>query len=217
MTAICFLPTQENVELQRLLKQEYIKTSYLVFINELLFTISSVAARPETQSDQQWAVTPTPVNPLLGGTVPGEQIKALMDTVLFVANKILLDNVYRYVKEQTGHALLSQLSDRTFVYHIHVSPFYISQVLEDARIQVNEIDRPAVENFFARKICDFIDTSYAANPNEYNTALVSLYEMMSQKVYHLQPTMYKFELIDFKQPMLIYSQRSQDAGHATYG
>ena len=191
MLKAVFLPTNENLELQRLLKTEYLKPPYSVFVDEVLHTLN--------------------IHPVIQKPIA----TAVMDTVLFVINKILLDNVYRHVNGNTGSVLLQQIANCTFSKDLHIHPFYVNQILEEA--QINLDDKTELENRLCKGICAYLGYIYTANAQAFNVVVVSLYEMMSMRTGSLEAYSYRFELVDYKQPILIFNQRSPDANHKTYG
>ena len=190
MLKAVFLPTTENLELQQVLKAEYLKPSYSVFTHEVLTILN--------------------IHPVIQRPIAN----AVIDTILFVINKIILDNVYRHVNGNSGNVLIQQLSNGNFSKDLYIHPFYLSQILEEAHINVE--DKTELENLLSKGIFRYLDYIYTSNLEAFNIAILKVYEMLSIRASSLRVFSYRFELVDYKQPILIFTQRSANANHRSH-
>ena len=173
-----FLTVKENVELQKALKLEYAKIDYACFVNEILFKMNN--------SNAAIALT-------------------MCDDLLFMLNKVLLDNIFRHVANRTPHLLLGLLANKMFGKDIYINPFYVSQIIEDTGIQIE--DKTELENLITYRLQIYIDNIYVHNADVMNAAITAMFEVMYNNLQHINFGFYKFELMNYVQPILLYTER----------
>lgn len=178
---MAFLSQKENRELQKSLKLEYARLDYVCFVNELLFSMNN--------SDSSRAIM-------------------MCDELLFVLNKILLDNIFRYVADKRAHDFMVLLAHRTFSKDIYVNPFYVNQIIECTGIQLE--DKTELENTITRKLQVYIDQIYTTNAESMNIPLLAVFETMFLNLQHINIGYYKFELMNYVQPILLYAERQYE-------
>lgn len=182
MLKACFLPPAANRLLQTEMKA-YPTMSYICMVNDMMFHLQ--------------------VDPNL--------CKAVLDATFNVMNKVILDNIYKYVNHNRADWLLHHVNHKTFMMDAHINVFYINQILEEAHIFIE--DKTEVENYLARHLSRYLQEIYLANADRLNICILGLYEALTEKVGHLDCSYYKFELVNHHQPVLLYSERSTDASH----
>lgn len=175
---LAVLSAKENRELQKALKIEYARLDYVCFVNELLFRMGN--------SNSTVALT-------------------MCDDLLFILNKILLDNVFRHVVSKDSHTFMFQLAHRTFSKDIYINPFYINQIIESSGIYLE--DKTELENELVRRLQTYLDDIYCNHAEALNIPLLAVFEMMFLNLQHINIGYYKFELMHFVQPMLLYTER----------
>jgi len=178
---MAFLPAKENRELQAELKLEYVKLDYVCFVNELLFYLNN--------RDPQLTVQ-------------------ICNNLLFVLNKILLDNLFRHIAYKTPERLMVLLANRTFSKDIYINPFYTSQIIEATGLYIE--DKMEVENHINKKLQQYIDSIYMSNSDALNVCLMNMFNVMYQNFHHIDFSHFKFELLDYRQPMLLYTERQHE-------
>lgn len=176
-----FLSHKENRELQKALKLEYARLDYVCFVNELLFRMNN--------SDASVAVS-------------------MCDDLLFILNKVLLDNIFRYVAEKRTHDFMALLAHRTFSKDIYINPFYVSQIIESTGLYIE--DKTELENHITRRLQLYIDQIYTTNAETMNVPLMGVFEAMFLNLQHLNIGYYKFELMNWVQPILLYTERQYE-------
>lgn len=178
---MAFLSQKENRELQKSLKLEYARLDYVCFVNELLWSMNN--------SDSSRAVM-------------------MCDELLFVLNKILLDNIFRYVADKRMHDYMYLLAHRTFSKDIYINPFYVNQIIESTGIVLE--DKTELENTITRKLQVYIDQIYTTNAESMNIPLLAVFETMYLNLQHINIGYYKFELMNYVQPILLYAERQYE-------
>jgi hypothetical protein len=177
-----FLTAKENRELQQALKLQYARLDYVCFVNELLFSVNN--------SNSSVAIT-------------------MCDDLLFVLNKILLDNIFRYVVAKNTHGFMFLLAHGTFGKDIYINPFYVAQVLESTGVYISDEDKTEIENKIIQKLQLYIDDMYSTNTDSLNVPLLGMFEVMFNNLQHINIGYYKFELMNYVQPILLYTERHQ--------
>ena len=177
MLKMAFLCAKENLAVQREIKLEREKLDYVCFVNDLLFKLKA----------QNYQI-----------------VAGLCDDLLFVLNKIIIDNVFRYVHNKDGLSFINIISSRQFANYIFINPFYIDQVFD--LISVHPDDKVEVENYFHAKLLSYIQSIYFNNSDTMNMALMDLYDSMLHSAGYLNIKYYKFELHNYYQPILMYAE-----------
>lgn len=173
-----YLPSKENIDIQNELKFEYIKLEYLCFINEMLFQLNN-----KEQAN----------------------IQQLATNVYYVVNKILLDNLFKYIATRTPDKFIWLINNGTFCEDIYINSFYTKQVLE--RLDIEIADEGGAESIIRRMIEGYIRRIYAANTKRINAALLTMFDSMHAYFYYLNISYYKFEIVNNNQPVLFYAER----------
>lgn len=172
-----FMTPQENRELQKALKIEYAKLDYVCFVNELLFRMNN--------SNASIAMT-------------------MCNDFLFILNKVLLDNIFRYVATKDTHKFMTLLAHGTFSKDMYVSPFYVNQIIEASGIYLE--DKTELENEIVRRLQVYIDDIYTKHVETLNIQLLAMFESMWRNFQHLNIAYFKFELMNYVQPILLYTE-----------
>jgi hypothetical protein len=180
---LIFLPENQNNQLMQFLKTERAKLDYVCFVNELLFTMNN--------PDSTVALT-------------------MVNDLSFILNKVILDNVFRYVLSKNTHHFLALLAHRTFSKDIYINPFYISQVIECSKVQLPEEDKTEIENLIRYRLQHYIDDIYTTNSESINVCLLDIFEMLTCNLGHLNVSYYKFELMDYRKPIILYTLRQNE-------
>lgn len=176
-----FLSAQENRELQQALKLEYARLDYVCFVNELLFSMN--------KSDASIAVS-------------------MCDELLFILNKILLDNIFRYIANKAAHDFMVLLAHRTFSKDIYINPFYVNQIIDSTGLYIE--DKTELENILTYKLQVYIDEMYCKNAESLNIPLMGVFDVMYRNLQHINIAYYKFELMNYVQPILLYTERQYE-------
>ena len=176
-----FLTVKENRELQQTLKLEYARLDYVCFVNELLFSMNT--------SDASIAVW-------------------ICDDLLFMLNKILLDNIFRFIAMKIPHNFMVLLAHRTFSKDIYINPFYVNQIIEATGLYIE--DKTEIENMIIRRLQLYIDEMYTKNAESMNVSLLASFDVMYRNLQHLNIGYYKFELMNYVQPILLYTERQHE-------
>lgn len=183
MLKAAFLPEDENALLQKELRVEYIKMDYLCFINELMFFMRSHPSFTQKVSYH----------------------------VFLVLNKILLDNIFKHVTQKSSDLILHQLSHKTFSKDIFINNFYTSQLLEAGNIafptEESLIDKHEIENGLSKMLYNYLDHVYTSNRDNLDTSILRMFEYMNNHLHFLNISYYKFELMETRKPILLYTER----------
>lgn len=183
MLKAAFLPEDENALLQKELRVEYIKMDYLCFINELMFFMRS---HPNFTQKVSYHV-------------------------FLVLNKILLDNIFKHVTQKSSNIILHQLSHKTFSKDIFINNFYTNQLLEAGNVvfstEESLNDKHEIENGLSKMIYNYLDHIYTSNRDNLDTSILRMFEYMNNHLYFLNISYYKFELMDTRKPILLYTER----------
>ena len=176
---VAFLSTKENVELQKALKMEYVRLDYVCFVNDILFRMNNHDATTTIK---------------------------LCDELLFILNKILLDNIFRYIANRIPNNFLFLLSNNTFSKDIYVNPFYVSQIIDSTGLYIE--DKTELENIITSKLQVYIDRIYMTNTDCLNILIMNVFDVMYRNLQHINISYYKFELMNYQQPILLYSEQN---------
>lgn len=175
-----YLPSKENIGIQNELKVEYIKLEYLCFINEMLIELNNIEQA---------------------------NIQLLANNVYYVVDKILLDNLFRYVSTRTPERFIQLIRNNTFSEDIFINSFYAKQVLEGLDLAV--WDEWDTEKIIKRKIEGFIRRIYQGNTERINSALMVMFNAMYEHFCHLDISYYKFEIVNSNKPVLLYAEKEK--------
>jgi len=180
-----FLSEEDNIALQIELKVEYIKLDYLCFIEELVAIMNA---------DQS-------------------STKCLANEMIYILNKIILDNIFKHVREKTPNIILNQIANRVFSSDLIVNNFYVNQILEAVNIlfykEEDLIDKYELENILSKKVYIYLNYLYDNNKGNIDNATIKLFEYMNSNFHFLDIFYYKFELMDFRKPILLYTERNR--------
>lgn len=179
-----FLSPKENIELQKALKIQYARLDYVCFVNELLFRMGN--------SNSNVALS-------------------MCDDFLFILNKILLDNIFRYVAEKNAHGFMMLLARGMFSKDIHINPFYVNQIIESTGLQIE--DKTELENVLTHRLQVYIDDIYIANTEAMNIPLLGVFDAMFRNLQHIDFGYYKFELMNYVQPILLYTEQQPNENY----
>lgn len=183
MLKAAFLPEDENALLQKELRVESIKMDYLCFINELMFFMR--------------------IHPNFTQKVSYH--------MFLVLNKILLDNIFKHVTQKSSNIILHQLSHKTFSKDIFINNFYTNQLLEAGNVvfstEESLNDKYEIENGLSKMIYNYLDHIYTSNRDNLDTSILRMFEYMNNHLYFLNISYYKFELMDTRKPILLYTER----------
>lgn len=179
MLKAVFLSEKPNVNIQKELRVEFIKTEYMSFMNNLLVNLN-------------------------GAFNKGEE---LAYTVFLVLNKVLLDNLYKHIVQNSKSTLIHQIHSNTFTKDLYINSFYLNQIFETAELFLE--DRQEIENNINKIISRYLDYVYQNNSDNLNRALFGMFEYMNNHLEYLNVSYYKFELMDFRKPILLYTEREE--------
>jgi hypothetical protein len=180
-----YLPDTENLQLQEIMKREYLKIDYLCFVNEIMFYLKA----------------------------PYENTMLAANSLFFIINKILLDNVFKYTHTKNTTQLYELLQTKNFALDVYINPFYTTQFLEDTGIQVSLEDKCEVENVLTKRVYKYITDMYRNDPDNFNNIIIQLHEHMYNNFNFVNISYYKFELMNYRNPMLLYTEKN-NAEHA---
>lgn len=173
---IYYFDEMDNIELQRRLACEQTHNEHLAFINEIMFYLNG--------------------NPM--------DIGKLSRAFLLVLNKVVLDNMFRHVLARNASMFMHLVSNRTFSHDLFVNPFYTAQILEELGLEYE--DKTEVENFLSKRIQWYLANLYAKHHDEINQVMLRMFEWMYHSLGYLNIRYYKFELLNWSRPMLIYME-----------
>jgi hypothetical protein len=182
-----YLSREENTSLQKQLRVEQLELEYLCFVNELMFSMNTSY----------------------------QHTNYLKHSLLTITNKVFLDALFHHVTSKTTEHLCALLANQTFAQNVQIRPGYTSLILEAAEVSAPE-DTTELDAFVSKRLYYFINRLYKINPDEINAALLKLFEYMYQHFYNLDVMYYKFELMDFQQPMLFVSEKLNNANDHNY-
>lgn len=178
---VAFLPIEENKKLLQELKTEYVKIDYACFVNDLLFKLNN--------RDPNLTMV-------------------LCNELVFIINKIFLDNIFRHVANKTYYDLIRLVNNNFFSKDIYINPFYLSQITE--HLNINPLDIDEVSNMIKDELMRYIDRIYFNNLNNLNMNIICTFELMHNSFGHLNFSIFKFELMNYCQPMLIYEEATYE-------
>lgn len=176
---MALLPERENIQIQKCLNVEYNKLDYLCFVNELIFNINS----------------------------NGNKTNLAVNELLFIMNKIILDNIFKYVIYNNKNLLINLLSNRNFTKDVYINPFYTGQILELSEAIYE--DKTEIENLLNKKISKYMDEIYLRNCDNLNMSIFDMFNFMENHLKYIPISYYKFELANTVKPILIYSEKGQ--------
>lgn len=175
------LPAKENRAIQNELKTVYIKTDYICFINELLFYFRNYN---------------------------NDNVPKLADNMFYVMNKLLLDNLFKYIASKNYDAFFNVINNKVFTKDLHINHFYINQLLEGLSVYIE--DQHDAESYLIKRTAIYLDEIYTNNVESFNHSLFDMYEVMFRNLQHKDFSYYKFELMNQLQPILLFSEKQNE-------
>lgn len=177
---VFLLPKEEFDSIQYILVKEYIKLDFICFVNELLFHAANKSDR---------------------------DIELIAKNIVYVINKVLLDNVFKYITYKTPDKFIQLINNKNFSKDIDISIFYIKQVFEKTNIDLDY----ETEHIINKKLIQYIDRLYTNNTEFFNEKLIGIFDYMYRHFGYLDVSYYKFELYELRQPMLLLHEKPNEA------
>lgn len=172
-----YFPDKENIDILKELRHEYITTDFLCFVNEVNFFISGDANNIERLSSQ----------------------------IFYVMDKVILDNIFKYVANKQPEIFLHHVSNNLFSKDIYISNFYISQILQLSNIHPDHWFE--FENGVRLMLFNYIDGFMTVNFHRYQVPIMQMFEVMLNNFLHMSLLHYKFELVNNIKPMLLFTEK----------
>lgn len=174
---LVFLPKKENTEIQSVLKLECIKTNYIDLIDEITSFLNVHNSDTRT--------------------------KFITENLIYIINKILLDDIFKYVATKASNDFIRLVTNNTFTENIYINPFYILQLLDPINIPLE--NRLEVENMLNKKLQKYISYIYKNN-KKLDILILNMFNIMLNNFSHLNFIYYKFELYNSVQPILLFEE-----------
>lgn len=180
MKALIF-PSKMTAELNRILREHYIDESTNVFMANIAnLTRIDLNSFPQIQAQLQFQIS-----------------------------KILLDNLYRYLKENRLNEFIAHTAYNQFGMAMYISPVYATEILKPIYEQffspddLQEIENDLVEMFRSR-----MNHLYVIDAQRFNKVFIDIMEMFMT----LMPSnihVLRFEFTPSLAPMICYTEPEQ--------
>jgi hypothetical protein len=185
------LNIRENSELLKELFREYITESFVTQVKDIMYAVIN---KFNINFDIQH--------------LSSLNIE-LLKTSIFIINKILLDNIFRYIVIKNINRFVHLINNNTFYMDIYINPFYTKQLIDVILkyINLDENEIVSITHILNNKLLNIINQIYIDNSRFLNPVLLNLFNSLYDSLGFINVNYYKFELDQFNRPILIYSEK----------
>jgi len=167
------LPYEENVELQKILVEEYDSYNFAISICELL----QVAKCDYTKQAE------------------------ITRVFLYTINKIILDNLVRYVVNKDTNRFITLLNNNTFQHDLYVNPIYLDHI-NSIMIQDN-MYQPEIERCTIKAIINNIINMIHRTTDRIKQVLFNLFNCIEKFLGNIYIKYYRVEVVNSYAPAII--------------
>lgn len=115
--------------------------------------------------------------------------------LLFLLNRVILTNIYKYVEEGANSHFLYCVSNKLIVHDFYVNNYYICDFVKEMMGSgVQDYEHAAIENSVCKEIMCFITYIYTQASETFNEAFLALYEMLYTYIPSSAVNVKRFEL-----------------------
>lgn len=127
--------------------------------------------------------------------------------LLMLINRIYLSSVHRYIDTGLSAWFLQTLQRRQFGDDISIDAYLISDFVEEmSGLSCTHLDRTEIENLVCREISGFMSHIYLERTDEFNEALLGVYEMLQCYLPNSGVKIHRFELTPTLDPVVFYTE-----------
>lgn len=183
---VLYLPKEENTELIKELSYEYIKETYLSFIHSLVDVL--VENNYVTNEDK-------------------DQYTKLGIGLMYGINKIILNDIYRYIATNNLSVLLTMVSSNLYGSNVYINRVYVIDIMRDI-LKIDELNDNylAIENILTKKISYYINKVYCNNSDNLNVIFIKLIDMFMTNCVVGDNKGVRFELFEGNRPVLFIQE-----------
>ena len=191
---LALLNTNENIELIRELNRDYIKDTYGTYMQAMIFDIACELGMDTNQIHDS------------------DLYKEFCASSVKIINKILLDNVLRYIQTNNISTFVNLLNNNLLSHDIHVNIFYSAQMVEIFKKYINatEEEHNSIAYIINNYLYIIINNIYGANKENYNNILLRLLDSIHTCLGSIQIKYFKVELDTYNRPMLFYTEKENN-------
>ena len=187
MLHVMYLPKEENAQFTKILMLEYINDTYMAFTHNLISDLIEERYVTQVNTDELYQ--------RLG--------VRLMQSV----NKIVLNDVYRYVNGNNLSMLLQLIRDNNYSKNVYIGNVYIYEIIREVFcVDELSVDYMSIENILVKRLSNYIDRIYVTSPNAFNDILLKLAEMFYTHCASIPVTTCRFELAAGDRPIMIFTK-----------
>ncbi len=185
------LNVNENSELLQELRREYVKDTFAGYVENMLSRLIC-----EFDLDDNLVFT---------SGLSGDLYK----NILFVVDKILLDNIFKYIVCKNVNNFINLVNNNIFHMDVYINHFYTRQLIEviEKHLNFNDEEKDSVEAIIRYKLQEIIHNFYTYNTRFVNPVLMRLFDSLYDSVGHINFNYYKFELDQYNRPMIFYTEK----------
>jgi len=183
------LQHEYNKKLFNELKLEFIKTEYMYFVNRLFNLLE------------------------LNISEDSDMAKEINYNTLLIVNKIILDNLFNYGINNDAITFTHLIQNKLITKNLYIKHTYIEEIIIILKkyLIINEIDKHEIEIFINKNLLSFIDIMYVSNVDKYNIIFIELFYKFNTEMSFMNVGYFRFEIDHFYRPILIFSEKEQNA------
>lgn len=187
MLNVLYLPREENNLLMSELRYEYIQDNYLSFLKLLVSDLIDERYITQICTDELYS--------------------KLGVNMMYTLDKIILNDVYRYVSEGQLNNILCLIQNKQYSKNLYIFPRYIGEIIREVfNIDEMSVDYISIENIFIKKINYYIDRIYCSNNDKFNDIILKLVEMFYTHCSSMNVRSCRFELAPGNRPVMLFSR-----------
>ena len=131
----------------------------------------------------------------------------LLQRLKLVINKIILSNLFHYVKENNAYIVTELLANSKLQYYIETPPYYIIELREifDNYLE-NEEEFEALYYALERMVSDILESLFTSYGAILYPIIVNLFNYMLESLSNVKPSWYIVDIFTPTRPFLIFSE-----------
>lgn len=125
------------------------------------------------------------------------------DTIFYMTNKVILDNLYITIRNQALEKdFIQSLNNNTFFDSLIVRHVYLSQVLNI--LFSSEHDKLNYEQEIKKMLNSFLYNSFKQHSTELNEPIFGMFNYLRSELSHVKPPYHIFEFNGSSRPIFMY-------------
>ena len=132
----------------------------------------------------------------------------LLQRLKLVINKIILFNLFHYVKENNAYIVTELLANSKLQYYIETPPYYIIELREifDNYLE-NEEEFESLYYALERMVSDILESLFTSYGAILYPIIVNLFNYMLESLSNVKPSWYIVDIFTPTRPFLIFSEK----------